>query len=1020
MVVLLQLFRIGSCVHPLSVHTLRRMRCIGQPGLYGPGVAVDVQNAYSAAHSLRHLFRETLQVSTSMLTICYCFCAIKPANSIEAALIRQFLQVTFLFGILVVISSCGGGSSGSTGPVNPPPPPPVADFSLVVESPTVSIQQGGALQFQTVQANPLNGFVGTIQLAVSGLPTGVTGTPSGPYSIQVTNAGPASVAFQLQAALSSPIATTSITVTATSGSISHTITFSVNVTQAAPWTLQVSPASVSVGPGMIATVTVSVTSTSPTPPQLFLALPDTTGITGINFLPPESILTPTQPVQFSINPSAQAQPLQNYPSILTATDNSSGNTASYTLPLTVTVLPYSTNANPTRSTFARTDQAPTGMVYDQQRKLLFVSVEILNEVVVLSTVDGHQVGSITVQYPSGIDESADGTKVYVVSPLVSGITTIDPDLLQVIGKANAPANIAGGTLAPDFFEVATLSNGKVMLQEAGQGAPILLWTPETNDFVQLDPKVFTPAAGLISRTADHSRVLGFAGFGGAIVYDAMSNSYGPLNPGIGGLCAINPTGTQIISVGLQTSPTVIYDANLKPLASMQLDAFPVSGVACSLDGHYAYVFTQQNDFGGDLATVIDTAKFQVVGLVPGFKFGEMLPFSNQSITTFAVDETGMLFGAAFQGVGFLDTTKPTSLAFPLPQWFLATPSLASLDGPTPVQLHGATFTPNLSFSLFAGAPPASPQSLKAANVSASSSTIINATIPAGTVAGSANLTLARSDGFFEVMPDAVTFGPTILRVDANAGSPSGGDAIKIYGYGFDAAGSPSVKIDGKTALITQVHEALQDGLFPTESLDVTTPSGLAGDADVVVSSSSGSAAVTGGFQFLKSIQVYPNAGALDAIVYDQPRQRLYISNQDHSEVEIFDLTSNAFLAPIPVGMQPTNLALTPDGTILAVLDRTDNAVAVVDPVKMQMKTSYSALTPSDSNPGCAGLAIDITAAAPHRMMVDVVCSESEFGGVFHLLNLDTGSLSCVGVTACASNGTDINFGSGIAPPLLNP
>lgn len=60
----------------------------------------------------------------------------------------------------------------------------------------------------------------------------------------------------------------------------------------------------------------------------------------------------------------------------------------------------------------RTDQSPTGAVYDQARKLLFVIVEILNEVVVLSSVDGHRVATIPVSYPSGIDESADGSAIY--------------------------------------------------------------------------------------------------------------------------------------------------------------------------------------------------------------------------------------------------------------------------------------------------------------------------------------------------------------------------------------------------------------------------------------------------------------------------------------------------------------------------------------------------------------------------------------------------------------------------------
>lgn len=924
---------------------------------------------------------------------------------------KRYLHIVFLLAVLVFVSNCGGGgtSGGGTPPVDPPPPPPPAgDFTLAVDLPSIALQQGGALELQIIQANPINGFTGTIQLTLSGLPNGVTGLPAGPYSIVVGGASQGA-AIRLGAASSTAIGTSSVTVTGTSGTTSHTATFSVNVSQAAPWRLQVSPPSVSLTPGTSATVTVSVISTAQAPPQLEVGLPDTNGLIGVNITNPQGFLTPSSPVTFIINPTPQAQPLTNYPFVLTATDTASSNTGIFILPLTVTV-PFSANTSPTRSTFARTDKPPTGMVYDQARKMLFVSVEILNEVVVLSTVDGHQVASIPVNFPAGIDESVDGNSVYVVSPYFDGITIIDPNLLQVVGHVNVPATVSGNSLGRAFFQVATLSNGNVVLLEAGELNGILLWTPSTNDFTAFGNSAFLLAAGLISRSADHTKLLGSAGFGGAILYDVNSGTFTAVNSSIGNYAAISPDGSQVISVGLQNSPTVFYDANLNPIASMEIDAFPIGGVAYSLNGRYAYVFTQQNDNGGNIATIIDTSKFSVVGLVPGFGFSFVLPFSGQWITTFAEDETGMLFGATQGGVGFLDMTEPTSLAYPLPQGFFVQPTLASISSATPAQLNGAGLAPNYTYNLFVGAAPASPQSLMASNVSVQSTTA-SVAIPKGATAGPANVTLTRSDGFFEVMPDAVTFGPTVLRVDADAGSSSGGDSIKIVGYGFDA-GNPAVIIGGKTATISQTFAAIPDQFFPTESLTVTTPAGLAGNADVVVSTSSGSTTVAGGFQYLDSVQVYPKTGTLDAIVYDQPRQRLYVTNQDHNEVEIFDLTSKTFLPPISVGNGPASLALTPDGRLLAVLNFNDATVTVVDPVKMRMTATYPVLTATEKSIDCGGVAFDISPAEPHRMMVEIQCTASLFGGEYHLLNLDTGSITCTGVVGCATNGTDINFSLG--------
>src|SRR5437762_5205606 len=123
----------------------------------------------------------------------------------------RFLAGVILLLLVLTVSSCGGGSSS----MPPPPPPPPADFALAAASPTVTIQQGGALQFQTIQANPLNGFTGLITLTIAGLPVGVTTMPSGPLSISVSGQAQGT-AFQLAASQTTPIGTTTVSVTGTS------------------------------------------------------------------------------------------------------------------------------------------------------------------------------------------------------------------------------------------------------------------------------------------------------------------------------------------------------------------------------------------------------------------------------------------------------------------------------------------------------------------------------------------------------------------------------------------------------------------------------------------------------------------------------------------------------------------------------------------------------------------------------------------------------------------------------------
>jgi hypothetical protein len=422
-------------------------------------------------------------------------------------------------------------------PPPPPPPTPTADFALAPASPTVTVQQGGALQFQTIQANPLNGFTGSISLTISGLPAGVTTAPFGPLVISLTGQAQGT-AFQLAASQTTPTGTTTVSVTGASGTITHSATFSLTVTQAAPFIIQVTPSSVALTPASNATVQISLTANSGTSPQLGVNVTGPPNSSQVITGTPQGFLTSTNPLSFSINATDLAQPLQNFPMLISASDNAN-NTSLVTLPLTVTV-PFASNATPTRSTFFRTDKAPTGLVYDPIRKLLFVSVEILNEVEVVSSVDGHQVASIPVNFPAGIDEAADGSAVYVVSPYFGGVTIIDPNLLQVVGHASVPQSVSGLSVPAVFLQIASLSNGKVVLNPALDSLdlakpPFYLWDPKADTFSRFGPTSFVSQSILMSRSADHSKLIANGAAAGGILYDVNTDSFVGPTPLISGV-----------------------------------------------------------------------------------------------------------------------------------------------------------------------------------------------------------------------------------------------------------------------------------------------------------------------------------------------------------------------------------------------------------------------------------------------------------------------------------------------------
>src|SRR5258706_10990153 len=73
------------------------------------------------------------------------------------------------FLCLFLLASCGGGSM---------PAPPAGDFTLTATPASVPLVLGGGGQQISVNAVPANGFTGMVNVAIAGLPNGVTAQPA--------------------------------------------------------------------------------------------------------------------------------------------------------------------------------------------------------------------------------------------------------------------------------------------------------------------------------------------------------------------------------------------------------------------------------------------------------------------------------------------------------------------------------------------------------------------------------------------------------------------------------------------------------------------------------------------------------------------------------------------------------------------------------------------------------------------------------------------------------------------------
>ena len=124
-------------------------------------------------------------------------------------------------GFVIFLSGCGGGGGGGT----QPPPPPHPDFTIGLSTSTVSIAQGSSSAPVSVTVNGLNGFSGSVQVTLSGVPAGVTSNPASPFSVSSGQA----VAVIIGASPNAATGQFTISAQATSGALSHSAPFSLTV-----------------------------------------------------------------------------------------------------------------------------------------------------------------------------------------------------------------------------------------------------------------------------------------------------------------------------------------------------------------------------------------------------------------------------------------------------------------------------------------------------------------------------------------------------------------------------------------------------------------------------------------------------------------------------------------------------------------------------------------------------------------------------------------------------------------------
>lgn len=581
-----------------------------------------------------------------------------------------------------------------------------------------------------------------------------------------------------------------------------------------------------------------------------------------------------------------------------------------------------------RTGYARTDAIPSlddppgepphrRIAYDFANKHVFVANRAANCVDVFSTLDQSRAARINVPAATSADLSSDGTSVWV-GTATGQIVTIDAVALQIRNRyALAGLFPIPNTIFDRPVEVLSFSNGKEALrlqQPDGSEALLALWDNGGNTPTNLTPAaapLFQNGLGPMARTGDHTKLFVAANdaSGEIAIFDGNGAVVvGPQTLGAGTipLVAANPDGSRFAVVFTLNGITqiILLDGSLLQAGAHVTSA--VYGMTFSRDGNFLYV--SENAVSPPVITVLDGHDLHAIGQVPDPAIQGVRSEIEES------DETQQLFAVANRGVSFLDASTPGLLPAAAPAFApapSARPAEGTFVGGTPVILSGQNFEATAQVRFGSQFSPAA---------SASGGSQMATTSPASVVNGGVNLSAFFPSGWLAIAPDAFSYGPQILQVLPDAGAKSGGDIVQIYGYGFGSdAGKISVSVGGASATVQNVANVTSiaaslgfDATYPfsLERITLQIPAGPVGKTDISVTSLAGSVSMPKSFQYLQSVQVFPKAGLFKFVIYDQRRQRIYLSSTDH--VDVFDLNATQWLFPPTQPFEPSGL-LPPGG-----------------------------------------------------------------------------------------------------------
>lgn len=220
--------------------------------------------------------------------------------------------------------------------------PPAANpgFTLSATPASLTLQAGGAGEQLMVSASAVNGFSGSVNVTMTGLPAGVSATPS---SFALAPGNPAQT-VTLSASSTATVGNAKLVLAGTAGALTNTASVNLNVTAAPDFSISATPANLTLAAGGASqSFTIQAAAANGFTGPIAVAL---TGLpAGVAAMPATFMLTPGTPQQVSLNASSTAA-AGNSNLTVSATSGSLAHEATVTLTVQTPSPDFSLSLNP--------------------------------------------------------------------------------------------------------------------------------------------------------------------------------------------------------------------------------------------------------------------------------------------------------------------------------------------------------------------------------------------------------------------------------------------------------------------------------------------------------------------------------------------------------------------------------------------------------------------------------------------------------------------------------------------------